>query len=597
MENIVNPILEGNFFASSKKNSFYKVKLDERYLGIVKSNGTSIKTRIISLKDVLGCKCTRRRKRIGEKCDCHPNNQNVFSFLENEPDETDISAYLHVYSYTLNASGQKRERFKITLRFRTFSRYEDNLKEAIKWKTTVKQLVTQSHWHAVMLKNVQKSGDTNLHGNEMLIVLNPKSGPGKARDIFQDKVLPLLTEADLNYDLHITRGRNDARNLMKNSNVLKWRKGIISIGGDGILFEIINGVMERPDWKHIINTIPFGIIPGGSGNGLAKSLSTCTKEPYNANPILIATLSVIKGYPIPVDVVRVETISEVVFSFLSFGWGLIADIDIESERIRIIGSPRFHIWSIAKLIGLRSYTGRLSFLRVPTEKIKEAAANDQYVDIEFQDSGNYDEDNDQKSTMNTDRNSNCSFGMESISLDTGCNQCDADKVIRSESFHSLKSHASVYHSEKASIYLSLPEITKNNKKTIYGPSSRLPSIHKPVPKSWEVYQGEFVLVHASSQSHLAEDVYFAPNCKPNDGIIWLLVVKAGISRINLLQFLLGMSTGNHLKYPFVEMIPVLAFRLEPMCKGSHLVVDGEVIEKSPVVQAEMFPGLISLLSR
>lgn len=64
---------------------------------------------------------------------------------------------------------------------------------------------------------------------------------------------------------------------MKNSNVLKWRKGIISIGGDGILFEIINGVMERPDWKHIINTIPFGIIPGGSGNGLAKSLSTCTK--------------------------------------------------------------------------------------------------------------------------------------------------------------------------------------------------------------------------------------------------------------------------------------------------------------------------------
>lgn len=45
----------------------------------------------------------------------------------------------------------------------------------------------------------------------MLIVLNPKSGPGKARDIFQDKVLPLLTEADLNYDLHITRGRNDAR--------------------------------------------------------------------------------------------------------------------------------------------------------------------------------------------------------------------------------------------------------------------------------------------------------------------------------------------------------------------------------------------------
>ena len=58
-----------------------------------------------------------------------------------------------------------------------------------------------------------------------------------------------------------------------------------------------------------------------------------------------------------------------------------------------------------------------------------------------------------------------------------------------------------------------------------------------------------------------------------------------------------MSTGAHLKYPNVEMIPVLAFRLEPMCKGSHIVVDGEVLEHSSIIQAEIFPGIISLLNR
>lgn len=42
---------------------------------------------------------------------------------------------------------------------------------------------------------------------------------------------------------------------------------------------------------------------------------------------------------------------QVAFSFLSFGWGLLADIDIESERLRMIGSPRFTIWSMARLIG------------------------------------------------------------------------------------------------------------------------------------------------------------------------------------------------------------------------------------------------------
>jgi len=44
-----------------------------------------------------------------------------------------------------------------------------------------------------------------------------------------------------------------------------------------------------------------------------------------------------------------------------------------------------------------------------------------------------------------------------------------------------------------------------------------------------------VLVHASYQSHLGSDCLFAPNSKLADGIIWLLVVRAGISRGQLLQ--------------------------------------------------------------
>jgi sphingosine kinase len=52
------------------------------------------------------------------------------------------------------------------------------------------------------------------------------------------------------------------------------------------------------------------------------------------------------------------------FSFLSVGWGLIADIDIESERLRAIGSQRFTVWSIHRLISLRTYMGKVSYLPV-----------------------------------------------------------------------------------------------------------------------------------------------------------------------------------------------------------------------------------------
>jgi len=38
------------------------------------------------------------------------------------------------------------------------------------------------------------------------------------------------------------------------------------------LFQVINGLLERPDWESACQ-LGLGIIPGGSGNGLAKSVS------------------------------------------------------------------------------------------------------------------------------------------------------------------------------------------------------------------------------------------------------------------------------------------------------------------------------------
>ena len=43
------------------------------------------------------------------------------------------------------------------------------------------------------------------------------------------------------------------------------------------------------------------------------------------------------------------------------------------------------------------------------------------------------------------------------------------------------------------------------------------------------------MVHAAYQSHLAQDCLFVPRAKLADGIIWLVIIRAGISRSNLLQ--------------------------------------------------------------
>lgn len=106
-----------------------------------------------------------------------------------------------------------------------------------------------------------------------LLFINPVSGPGKAMEIFDQKVSRLFYECDIDYHLEITDQANSARSFIeKTADLVSKFDGIVVISGDGLLFEIINGIMKRSDWQSLIK-IPIGIIPGGSGNGLAHSIN------------------------------------------------------------------------------------------------------------------------------------------------------------------------------------------------------------------------------------------------------------------------------------------------------------------------------------
>lgn len=149
------------------------------------------------------------------------------------------------------------------------------------------------------------------------------------------------------------------------------------VGGDGIVFEAINGIFERWDWSEVLKSIPIGVVPGGSGNGLARSIAFHSSEPYESIHSLPSALAAVRQNVAPMDLVRVETTSQIMFSFLSVGWGLLSDIDIESESLRMLGGQRFTIWSVARLIGLRSYNGKLWYLPadVPLVQTKPEQVN------------------------------------------------------------------------------------------------------------------------------------------------------------------------------------------------------------------------------
>ncbi|XP_060520987.1 sphingosine kinase 2 [Cylas formicarius] len=574
-------LLEETFYVLTKKNCIFKVKLSTGGLHLIKDSDKHFEEQIIPIKDIIGCQCLRSKRKT-RKCTCQslPRSNSLQVVEENsiDLDDTDISAYLYIYAYIFQgtkSSTRKRERTIVTLRFRSFDRYEDNYKEAQRWRCVIKNLIKGEN---VTLSNISEFSLNHKvkETRRLLVLCNPKSGAGKGKQIFQQKVAPILNEAEIPYDLYMTKHANFAREFVRTANLFQWT-GIIVVGGDGIVFEVVNGLFERWDWAEIVKYLPIGVVPGGSGNGLARSIAHHSCEPYMSTPTLPATLAAVRGHVVPMDLVRVETTKQIMFSFLSVGWGLLSDIDIESERLRVLGGTRFTVWSVARLIGLRSYGGKLWY--IPAEySLPESK---------------------EIFTPTASMGSNLNLPAEVQLESQGARQ-------RVDSWYSARSKRSAYFSAGGSSYQSTADsgvdhgdvgTSSESPGRLYGPPSQLPCLTTPLGDVWKCISGRFVMVHASYQSHLGEECFFAPEARLNDGRIWMLVVKAGASRTQLLQFMLGLSTGAHATPEkgdignFIELIPVSAFRIEPdMTERGYMTVDGEHVDYGPI-QAEIFAEL------
>jgi len=108
-------------------------------------------------------------------------------------------------------------------------------------------------------------------------------------------------------------------------------QGVICCSGDGILHEVVNAIFHRKDKEDFMQSCPVGIIPGGTSNGLAKSI--CASSGEICNPQNCAFI-ISKGNVKNMDIMEIESAKreKPIYSFLSITWGIIADIDLESEK-------------------------------------------------------------------------------------------------------------------------------------------------------------------------------------------------------------------------------------------------------------------------
>ncbi len=109
--------------------------------------------------------------------------------------------------------------------------------------------------------------DRELIGNRWLAVINPNSG-GRKCERDWNKISGLLDKQNIDYHAVFTQRRNHAIELVRDHIEQGYRK-VVSIGGDGTLNEIVNGVFRQ---KTVPTTdITLGVVSVGTGNDWGRT--------------------------------------------------------------------------------------------------------------------------------------------------------------------------------------------------------------------------------------------------------------------------------------------------------------------------------------
>lgn len=522
--------LYGEFTLTANRKVRCAVSLTEKDLIVQRLSSSPVGRNkvVLSLKDCIGCRAYR-----GD-------------------DTADPAAYLTIFFYPLKrrwmSSGVSRQRAEQCFRLTGLQDPRANLEEAEKWARAVSERSARQQYlrDGVMMSALSRP-------SRMMLLVNPQSGKGQALTLYNNHIQHMLNEAGVTHTLVITERQNHARELVKEADLSQW-DALVIMSGDGLLYEVINGLLDRPDWEEAVRT-PLGILPGGSGNALAASIHHYSGAPpvFSEELLLSCGFLLCQRLVTRMDLVSVHLSSSPrLFSFLSLAWGFVADVDIESEKYRHAGAARFTIGTLVRLASLRVYRGTLSYLPVAEDDGEE-----DNPPLHHQ--------------APPSRDPPCQN-----SFHNSCHSNNSLKVRKAESTPS-----------------------RSTTKAPSGPlDSLLLPLDQPLPGDWVVVPEEdFVLVLAMYQSNLAEDLLASPDSTPDDGFIHLFYVTGGISRAALLKLFLAMEKGLHLASSCQHLVhaKVRALRLEPSSPKGVITVDGEVVEYGPL-QAEVHRGLARLIT-
>ncbi|MCB9203046.1 MAG: hypothetical protein H6604_08380 [Flavobacteriales bacterium] len=180
-----------------------------------------------------------------------------------------------------------------------------------------------------------------------LFVINPISGKGKG-----EKLLDIIDEVfkGESYEFYFTKHVHDAKNKFANIQ-LDSDTTVVVCGGDGTFNEVASGFVNK--------NISLGIVPIGSGNGLARNLNI-SLNPYEA-------LQIIKNQKYKeIDCIKVN--DDYVFSNFGIGFDAqVISVYDNNQKRGIVGYVKSTIKTLFQI--------KYNYVEIESKKGAEYAGN------------------------------------------------------------------------------------------------------------------------------------------------------------------------------------------------------------------------------
>ncbi len=235
-----------------------------------------------------------------------------------------------------------------------------------RWDLAFAQLL--AHWNPNEVPNGLRPPRRKL-----LVLVNPFGGKGTAARVCA-AIEPVLAHSGAEVTKLETQRAGHAHEIARDFKPGSY-DSVVLVSGDGLISEFVNGLFDRADWRQAIASLTIGVVPGGSGNGLAKTLLTHAGETFSA---VNAAFLVVKGVPRKVDIFTVTPVAAAggggggakpkkpFIGFLSAQWAIASDVDFESEKWRsCCGGARFTWTAIVRMCCLRHYSAQIEYLPAP----------------------------------------------------------------------------------------------------------------------------------------------------------------------------------------------------------------------------------------